>query len=141
MAEALETAIYGVLTADKTAGSLYTTLGGRISTAYGDPGDDLPLLVFEQTGSNLTHLFGGELMYRDSYEIRIDSRWEDGVAFLAEIADTVVGLFNGTTASSAPTNFDRAEFQVETATDINRADEILVATVGITVIATQTAGL
>lgn len=141
MAKALETEVYTVLTADKTAGSLYSAVGGRISTAYGDPGDKLPLIVFEQTGSSLTHLFGGAIMYRDQYQIRVQSRWEDGVAELADIADIVVGLFNGTTSSTTPTNFDRAEFQVDSATDIDRADEILTATVGITVIATQTAGL
>ena len=145
MAKALDAAIYDVLTADKTANSLWKSVGGRISTAYGDPGDDFPLVVFEQVGSEITPLFGSGvsayLIYADSYEIRIVGRWEDGVQALADLGDIVVGLFNGTTAATAPTNFDRAEFQITAATDIDRADELLTATVGVAVRATQTAGL
>lgn len=141
MAMALDAALYDLLTADKTGGTLYAKLGGRISTAYGDPGDDFPLMVFEQTGAEITHLFGNKLMHKAGYQIRIVDRWENGVAALADIADLAVGVCNGAVAETAPAGFDRAEFTVVNATDIDRADELMTATVNITVRATQTAGL
>jgi hypothetical protein len=141
MAKSLDAAVYDVLVADTSSGSLHHSVGGRIGSAYGDPGDDFPLVIFEQTGSAVLPLFGGKLMYMDTYQIRITDRWEQGVASLADMADVVVGLFNGTTSASAPTNFDRAEFAIDSATDIDRADELLTATVNITVRATQIAGL
>jgi len=143
MAQSLDAAVYDVLTADKASGSLFKLVSGRIYPAYGDPGDDFPVIVYEQTGSNVVPLFGTspKLMYTDQYQIRVSNRHEEGVAALAEIADLVVGLFNGTEASTAPTNFDRAEFTVTNATDVDRADELLTATVNVTVRATQTAGL
>ena len=141
MAQALDAAVYDVMTSDKTGGSLYRKVFGRISPAYGHHSDDFPLIVYEQIASDITHLFGGKLMYLDSYQIRVVQRHEDGVAALGEIADLVVGLFNGTTAATAPTNFDRAEFTVTGATEIDRADELITAAVNVTVRATQTAGL
>ena len=143
MAKSLDAAVYDVLTADKTTGSLFALVGGRIYPAYGDPGDDFPLIVYEQTASNIVPLFGStpRLMYTDQYQIRVSNRHEEGVAILAEIADIVVGLFNGTTSATAPTNFDRAEFTVTNATDVDRADELLTATVNVTVRATQLTGL
>lgn len=141
MAQALDAAVYDVLTADRSAGSLYSKVGGRIYPSHGDPGDDFPVIVFEQTGSEIQHLFGGALMYADSYQVRVVNRHEEGVAAIGELADLVVGLFNGTTASTPPTNFDRAEFTVVNSTDVDRADELLIATVNVTVRATQTAGL
>tara|TARA_Y100001937_G_scaffold21640_1_gene30541 strand:+ start:6438 stop:6863 length:426 start_codon:yes stop_codon:yes gene_type:complete len=141
MAQALDSAVFDVLTADKTSGSLHSKVGGRIYPSHGDPGDDFPIVVFEQIGSDITHLFGGALMYLDNYQIRVINRHEEGLASIADLADIVVGLFNGTTSATAPTNFDRAEFTVVNSTDIDRADELLTATVNVTVRATQTSGL
>ena len=138
MAKALDAAVYDVLSGSD---ALSAQVSGQIYPAYGDPGDDFPLIVYEQTGSNIVPLFGGRLMYNDQYQVQVINRHEEGVAILAEITDIVVGLFNGTTSLTAPTNFDRAEFTVTNATDVNRADELLTATVNITVRATQTAGL
>tara|TARA_R100001510_G_scaffold57782_1_gene67733 strand:+ start:4020 stop:4436 length:417 start_codon:yes stop_codon:yes gene_type:complete len=138
MAKSLDAALFDVLAGST---SLDSEVAGRIYPAFGDPGDDFPVVVYEQTGSNITHLFGGRLMYEDSYQIRVTIRHEEGVAKLADIADLVVGLLNGTTSSTPPTNFDRAEFTVVNSTDVDRADELLTATINVVVRATQTAGL
>jgi hypothetical protein len=138
MAKSLDAAVYDVLS---DSAALRAKVNRRIYPAYGDPGDDFPLIVFEQTGSNIAHLFEGQLMYNDQYQVRVINRHEEGVAILAEITDIVVGLFNGTTSATAPTNFDRAEFTVTNATDVDRADELLTATVNVTVQATQLSGL
>ena len=79
MAKAIDEAVYGVLTADKGGGSFYKNIGGRVSAIYGDPGDVYPLCVYEQTGSDITPLFGGKLMHRETYDVRGPmGRWRGG---------------------------------------------------------------
>jgi len=140
MAKAIDETIYEVLTSDKAAGSFYAKVGGRVSAVYGDPGDNFPLVVYEQTGSEITPLFGGKLMRKELYDVRVVGRWEDGAAALGEICDLIVGLFNGTTDSTV-TDYDQTTFDVVSGTDIDRADELLTATVRIEARATQTSGL
>ena len=59
MARSLDAAVYDVLSGSAT---LDSKVNGRIYPSYGDPGDDFPLVVFEQTGSTINPLFGHKLM-------------------------------------------------------------------------------
>ena len=131
MSKSIDEAIYNHLISDQSDGSAFDLVSGRISAQYGDPGDDLPLITFEQTGSVAMQPFGGASLHLDeSYEIQVVGRWEDGLAEIGDIADEVVELF-GNPVFSTGTNLDRVIFEISSATNVLRDEEHLVATIGL----------
>jgi hypothetical protein len=98
MSKAIDEALYSTLIADTSDGSAHDLVSGRISASYGDAGDDLPLITFEQVGSVTMQPFGGASLHHDeTYDISIVGRWEDGLAEIGDIADAVIELFGNRT--------------------------------------------
>jgi|TARA_R100000388_G_scaffold57715_1_gene42627 hypothetical protein len=141
MAKAIDAAIYTHLISDQTTGSAFDLVSGRVSASYGDPGDDFPLITFEQVADEVTKGFGGTvMMHRAEYEISVFGRWEDGLAELGTIADKVIELF-GTPVNGTGTNFDRIQMECSSGASIARDDELIVATIRVTARGAQTGGL
>jgi hypothetical protein len=141
MSKAIDEALYSTLIADTSDGSAHDLVSGRISASYGDAGDDLPLITFEQVGSVTMQPFGGASLHHDeTYDISIVGRWEDGLAEIGDIADAVIELFGNPVFTTA-TNFDRVIFELASGATIARDDEHLVATIGLRARAVQTGGL
>jgi hypothetical protein len=83
MARAIDQAIYTQLISDQSSTSAFALVNGRISASYGDPGEDFPLITFEQVSDEVTKEYGGGVMMHNTvYEISIFGRWEDGLAEL-----------------------------------------------------------
>tara|TARA_R100001463_G_scaffold124297_1_gene181230 strand:+ start:170 stop:595 length:426 start_codon:yes stop_codon:yes gene_type:complete len=141
MAKAIDEAIYAHLISDQTDGSAFDLVSGRISASYGDPGDDFPMITFEQVSNDVTKGFGGTVMMHNAqYEVSIFGRWEDGLADLGTIADKVVELF-GTPVEATGTNFDRIQMECVSGATITRDDELIVATISVQSMGAQTGGL
>ena len=141
MAKAIDEAIYAHLISDVSDGSAFDLVSGRVSANYGDPGDDFPMITFEQISDEVTKSFGGTLMMHLSvYEISIFGRWEDGLAELGTIADKIVELF-GTPVEATGTNFDRIQMECISGASITRDDELIVATINVQARGVQTGGL
>tara|TARA_X000001382_G_scaffold105282_1_gene80475 strand:+ start:240 stop:665 length:426 start_codon:yes stop_codon:yes gene_type:complete len=141
MAKAIDQAIYTQLISDQTAGSAFDLVSGRISASYGDPGEDFPLITFEQVGAEVQKVFGGlEMLHRTQYEVSIFGRWEDGLAELGDIADKVIELF-GTPVTGTGTNFDGILMECSSGALIARDDELIVATISVSARGVQTGGL
>jgi hypothetical protein len=130
MAKAIDEAIYTHLISDQATGSAFDLVSGRVSASYGDPGDDFPLITFEQVADEVTKGFGGTvMMHRAEYEISVFGRWEDGLE-----------LF-GTPVNGTGTNFDRIQMECSSGASISRDDELIVATIRVTARGAQTGGL
>ena len=100
---------------------------GRIFANYADPGDDYPLVVYEQVGSDTTQVFGyTQLMIDETYEIRAVGRYEDGITALADIGSAIVSAMHGTVATVKNL---RVTIDVFGGTEVSRADELFIATV------------
>lgn len=120
-------AIYETLIASTASGSVHDLTSGRISANYGDPGDDFPLVVFEQISSEASEVFGHtRLMIDEGYEVRAIGRYEAGITALAEIGDAIVTAIHGTTATVGSTS---VTLDVFGGTEVSRADELFIATV------------
>lgn len=120
-------AIYQTLTASTVAGSVHDLTNGRISASYADPGEDFPLVVFEQTGSEAIEVFGHtQLMLNETYEIRAVGRYEEGITKIADIGAAIVTAMHGTTLSVK--NLD-ITIDVSSGTEVSRADELFIGTV------------
>ena len=141
MAKAIDQAIYTQLISDQTSGSAFDLVSGRISASYGDPGEDFPLITFEQVSAEVQKVFGGtEMIHVTEYEISIFGRWEDGLAELGDIADKVMELF-GTLVTGTGTNFDGILMECSSGALIARDDELVVATISVSARGAQTGGL
>lgn len=141
MAKAIDEAIYTHLISDQSAGSAFDLVGGRISASYGDPGEDFPLITFEQVSADVERGFGdGSLMHNTQYEISIFGRWEDGLAELGDIADKIMELF-GDPVEGTGTNFDRILMECSSGALIARDEELIVATISVSARGAQTGAL
>ena len=141
MAKAIDAAIFTQLTSDQSSGSAYDLVSGRIAASYGDPGEDFPLITFEQVSDDVVKDFGGSSMtHKTVYDINVFGRWEDGLAELGNIADKVIELF-GTPVNGAGTNFDRIYMECISGALISRDDELVVATISVSARGTQTGAL
>jgi hypothetical protein len=141
MAKAIDQAIYTQLISDQNAGSAHDLVSGRISASYGDPGEDFPLITFEQVSDEVVKDFGGSSMtHKSVYEISVFGRWENGLAELGDIADKVIELF-GTPVNGSGTNFDRIYMECISGASITRDDELVVATISVSARGTQTGAL
>ena len=108
---------------------------------YGDPGEDFPLITFEQVADEVTKEFGGvNMTHKAVYEISVFGRWEDGLETLGDIADKVIELF-GTPVNGTGTNFDRIYMECTSGASISRDDELVVATINVSARGTQTGAL
>lgn len=120
-------AIYETLTSSTASGSVHDLTRGRISANYGDPGDDFPLVVFEQIGSTATEVFSHtKLMIDETYEIRALGRYEDGIVSVATIGGAIVTAIHGTTATVGSVS---VTLDIFGGTEVSRADELFIATV------------
>jgi len=100
---------------------------GRIFANYADPGDDYPLVVYEQVGSDTTQVFGyTQLMIDETYEIRAVGRYEDGITALTDIGSAIVSAMHGTVATVKNL---KVTIDVFGGTEVSRADELFIATV------------
>lgn len=136
----MDQAIYEALTGDAT---LSASVGKRISAEYARHSSEYPYLVFDHVGTvtEPTGFTSASGMYHTAtYEIRIVSRWEDGVAEIADISDQVVALFHYASDVTV-TNFDRLVYTVLSGTTVTRADDELIASVTIQATGNQTTGL
>ena len=141
MAKAIDQAIYTQLISDQSSGSAFDLVSGRIAASYGDPGEDFPLITFEQVSDEVTKEFGGvNMTHKAVYEISVFGRWEDGLAQLGDIADKVIELF-GTPVNGSGTNFDRIYMECTSGASITRDDELVVATINVSARGTQTGAL
>jgi hypothetical protein len=141
MAKAIDEAIYAQLISDQTSGSAFALVSGRVSANYGDPGDDFPLITFEQVSDEISKEYGGGVMMHNAvYEISIFGRWEDGLEELGGIADKIIELF-GTPVQGTGTNFDRIFMECTSGASIARDDELIVATISVSARGAQTGGL
>lgn len=120
-------AIYETLIASTASGSVHDLTSGRISANYGDPGEDYPLVVFEQIGSEAVEVFNHDrLMIDENYEIRAVGRYEAGITALATIGDAIVTAIHGTTATVGSIS---VTLDVFGGTEVSRADELFIASV------------
>ncbi len=140
--KAIGESIFELLTTDQSKSSFYDRVNGRVSPEYGRQGEDTPYAVFDQLNTNTVRLaFGTDKMLHESnYEIQVCSRVEEGASEIAEIADLVVAIINGSEDASV-TGFERLIFDVIQGTTIERADDMLVASIVVRAKGIQTTGL
>ena len=120
-------AIYETLIANTATGSVHDLTNGRISANYGDPGEDFPLVVFEQVGSEATQVFGySSLMIDETYDVRAIGRYEAGITSIGDIGNAIVTALHGTTAVVKNIN---VTIDVLGGTEVSRADELFIASV------------
>jgi len=104
MAQAITNAIYTKLTADQSASSLYTAVGGRIFEMEGKDDADLPLLTFEVQSSPVAGLYTGSIIIKSQVIFTIYGHRRLGSSAIGTIEDKLFTLMNQTTL--APTGYD-----------------------------------
>ena len=104
MAQAIKDAIFTKLTADQSASSLYTAVGGRIFEMEGKDDADLPLLTYEVQSSPVAGLYTGNLIIKSQVIITLYGHRRLGSSALGGIEDKLFTLMNQTTL--APTGYD-----------------------------------
>ena len=139
--KAIGESVFEMLTADKSDGSFYDRVSGRVTPEFGHQGNDTPYCIYDLLATNTSRKsFGSaDMVHECTYEISTFSRVEDGAADLAEISDLAVGLVNGTEDASA-TGFQRIVYDVLQGTTIERADDMLMATIVVRAKGIQTSG-
>ena len=104
MSQAIKTALYTKLTADQTASSLYTAVGGRIFELQGKDDEDLPLLTYEITSTPVQGLYNGNVIIKAQVIFTIYGHIRLGSANIGSVEDKLFTLMNQTTL--APTGYD-----------------------------------
>ena len=104
MSQAIKTALYVKLTADQTASSLYTAVGGRIYELQGKDDDLLPLLTYEVTSSPVAGLYNGTVIEKSQLIITIYGHRRLGAQAVGDIEAKLFTLLNQTVL--APVGYD-----------------------------------
>ena len=118
-------------------------VGGRIFGEFADHGTKRPYLTFDHVSTASSRLGFGEnnkMMHRANIVIRAYGEVEEGAESVCEIGDRVVESFNFYRDTSV-TTFEVLNYKVTSGTTIERADDTVVAVVGLSAHGIQNSGV
>lgn len=104
MSQAVKTALYTKLTTDKSAGSFYDDVGGRIYELQGTDDADLPLMTYEVTSSPVQGLYNGTIIEKSQVILTLYGHRRLGAQALGDIEAKLFTLVNQATLD--PTGYD-----------------------------------